>query len=66
MAAPRFVSLSRHLSRGINWISNILREIQHGSHETGRHIELIIDFDQVTGLSILHCDGDPWKHGCKT
>ena len=27
------------------------------------HIELHIDFDEITGQSILHCDGDPWKHG---
>ena len=30
---------------------------------SGRHIELHIDFDEITGQSILHCNGDPRKHG---
>ena len=31
---------------------------------SGCHIEFHIYFDEITGKSILlHCDGDPWKHG---
>ena len=30
---------------------------------SGCHIEFHIDFDEITGQSILHCDDDPWKHG---
>ena len=30
---------------------------------SGCHVEFHIDFDEITGQSILHCDGDPWKHG---
>ena len=30
---------------------------------SGCHIELHIDFDEITGQSILHCDGDPWQGG---
>ena len=29
----------------------------------GCHIEFNIDFDEITEQSILHCDGDSWKHG---
>ena len=36
-----------------------LREIQYGGHETGRHIEFLIYFDEIIGQSMLHCDGDP-------
>ena len=48
-------------------------EIQYGGHEKGRHIEhpdrhfeFLIDFDENTAKSILHCDGDPRKHGTST
>ena len=26
---------------------------------SGCHAEFHIDFDEITGLSMLHCDGDP-------
>ena len=41
--------------------------IQDGDRQTGSsphynsdcHVEFHIDFDEITGQSILHCDGDP-------
>ena len=31
-----------------------------------RHFELLIDFDENTAKSILHCDDAPGKHGTNT
>jgi len=29
----------------------------------GRHIEFHVDINEIAWWSMLHCDGNPWKHG---